>query len=284
MAKRAGFSLDEARVLLATGHGGPPAHAQLRELAERKLPEVDELIARAQAMREWLVTASGCDCDTLDVCGLFDAGASGMTAPTPAHSRLIAGGLVRVLLVEDDHGDAFLVSELLREEGAPVEVHRAQSLAEGLALLASEPFDCVLLDLGLPDASGLVALERLREAAPHLAHLVLTGDRDDQRGIDAVAAGAQDYIVKGSLGGDGLRRAILYAVERRQADSVRQQLRPPRSWLRRPRAWSAGCCRSRSSTTRRCSSAPGIARAASGRSSAGTSTTWCTRPTAPCTS
>ena len=130
-----------------------------------------------------------------------------------------------MLLVEDDHGDAFLVSELLREEGAPVEVRRAQSLAEGLGLLAAETFDCVLLDLGLPDASGLMALERLREAAPHVAHLVLTGDRDDQRGIDAVAAGAQDYIVKGSLDGDGLRRAIVYAVERRQADSVRQQLR-----------------------------------------------------------
>jgi serine phosphatase RsbU (regulator of sigma subunit) len=130
-----------------------------------------------------------------------------------------------VLLVEDDHGDAFLVSELLREEGAPVEVRRAQSLAEGLGLLTTEAFDCVLLDLGLPDASGLVALERLREAAPHVAHLVLTGDRDDQRGIDAVAAGAQDYIVKGSVDGDGLRRAIIYAIERRQADSVRQQLR-----------------------------------------------------------
>jgi MerR family redox-sensitive transcriptional activator SoxR len=76
VAKRAGFSLDEARVLLANGHGGPPAHAQLRELAERKLPEVDELIARAQAMRAWLVTASGCHCETLDVCGLFDGDAS----------------------------------------------------------------------------------------------------------------------------------------------------------------------------------------------------------------
>jgi CheY-like chemotaxis protein len=130
-----------------------------------------------------------------------------------------------VLLVEDDHGDAFLVSELLREEAAPVELHRAQSLHEGLARLGQEAFDCVLLDLGLPDASGLAALERLREAAPHVAHLVLTGDRDDQRGIEAVAAGAQDYLVKGSVDGDGLRRAILYAVERRQADSVRQRLR-----------------------------------------------------------
>jgi serine phosphatase RsbU (regulator of sigma subunit) len=128
-------------------------------------------------------------------------------------------------MIEDDHGDAFLVSELLREEAAPVDVRRAQSLAEGLELLRGEQFDCVLLDLGLPDASGLDALERLREAAPHVAHLVLTGDRDDQRGIEAVAAGAQDYLVKGSVDGDGLRRAILYAVERRQADSVRARLR-----------------------------------------------------------
>jgi len=81
VAKRAGFSLDEARVLLATGHGGPPAHAQLRELAERKLPEVDELIERARAMRAWLVSASACDCETLDVCGLFDT-------PGPVASEL----------------------------------------------------------------------------------------------------------------------------------------------------------------------------------------------------
>jgi MerR family transcriptional regulator, redox-sensitive transcriptional activator SoxR len=82
VAKRAGFSLDEARVLLATGHGGPPAHAQLRELAERKLPEVDELISRAQAVRAWLVTARGCQCDTLDVCELFEA-----DAPAPPEPR-----------------------------------------------------------------------------------------------------------------------------------------------------------------------------------------------------
>jgi DNA-binding response OmpR family regulator len=65
-------------------------------------------------------------------------------------------------MIEDDHGDAFLVSELLREEGAPVDVCRAQSLTEGLDLLRAERFDCVLLDLGLPDASGLAALKRRR--------------------------------------------------------------------------------------------------------------------------
>lgn len=66
VAKRAGFTLDEARVVLADDTG------QLRELAARKLPEVDALIERAQAMRAWLTTASECGCETIDVCGLFD--------------------------------------------------------------------------------------------------------------------------------------------------------------------------------------------------------------------
>ncbi len=79
IAKRAGFSLEEARLLLAADGPRAPAHAQLRELAERKLPEVDALIERAQAMREWLRIATGCGCETLDACGLFDA--NGPAAP-----------------------------------------------------------------------------------------------------------------------------------------------------------------------------------------------------------
>jgi len=132
---------------------------------------------------------------------------------------------LRLLLVEDDEGDAFLVSELLQEEDASIEVRHVRSLAAAVDAVSIDPPDCVLLDLGLPDATGLGALERLRAAEPGVAHLVLTGDRDVQRGVEAVAAGAQDYLIKGSVDGDGLRRAVLYAVERRQADAVRQQLR-----------------------------------------------------------
>lgn len=71
VAKRAGFSLDDIRVLLVATDAGEPAHAQLQELAQRKLPEVEELIDRAQAVRAWLEAASGCDCNSLDVCALF---------------------------------------------------------------------------------------------------------------------------------------------------------------------------------------------------------------------
>ena len=109
-----------------------------------------------------------------------------MTAPTPAHARLIAGDLVRVLLVEDDHGDAFLVSELLREEGAPVEVHRAQSLAEGLALLATRRSTASCSTSACRTRAGS-SPSRPARGRPAPRHLVLTGDRDDQRGIDAVA-------------------------------------------------------------------------------------------------
>jgi MerR family transcriptional regulator, redox-sensitive transcriptional activator SoxR len=71
VAKRAGFSLDDIRVLLDASDAGQPAHEHLQELARRKLPEVEELIARADRVRGWLQTATGCGCATLDVCALF---------------------------------------------------------------------------------------------------------------------------------------------------------------------------------------------------------------------
>ncbi len=74
VAKRAGFSLDEARVLLQGAEGGAPAVEALRELARRKLPEVEALIVRANEMHAWLLLAADCSCDSLDVCALFSAG------------------------------------------------------------------------------------------------------------------------------------------------------------------------------------------------------------------
>jgi MerR family redox-sensitive transcriptional activator SoxR len=74
VAKRAGFSLDEARVLLQSAQAGTPAFESLRDLAARKLPDVDALIARAQAMRAWLLTANDCSCTSLDICALFKRG------------------------------------------------------------------------------------------------------------------------------------------------------------------------------------------------------------------
>jgi MerR family redox-sensitive transcriptional activator SoxR len=70
VAQRAGLSLDEIRELLQ--HGNDPMSEHLRELAERRLPEIDALIERAQRVRTWLQSATGCGCQSIDECALFD--------------------------------------------------------------------------------------------------------------------------------------------------------------------------------------------------------------------
>jgi MerR family redox-sensitive transcriptional activator SoxR len=78
IAQQAGFTLAEIRELLDGTDAGAPAGDALRALAERKLPEVEALIARAEAMRAWLALARECGCPSFDVCALFDERA---TAP-----------------------------------------------------------------------------------------------------------------------------------------------------------------------------------------------------------
>ncbi|MCK8677636.1 MULTISPECIES: fused response regulator/phosphatase [Streptomyces] len=126
----------------------------------------------------------------------------------------------RIVLVEDDDGDALLVDELLIDTGLRYELTRCTTLAEARAELTVHPADCVLLDLHLPDAMGIGAVDAIQEAAPHAAIIVLTGLAESQAGIDAVAAGAQDYLVKGRVEPDLLHRAVRYAAQRKQAERV----------------------------------------------------------------
>jgi MerR family transcriptional regulator, redox-sensitive transcriptional activator SoxR len=86
VAKRAGFSLEDIRLLLDANDAGSPAHARLQELAERKLPEVAELISRAQAVQRWLEMARNCGCESLDICGLF-TGSADLGGATLRHDR-----------------------------------------------------------------------------------------------------------------------------------------------------------------------------------------------------
>jgi PAS domain S-box-containing protein len=125
---------------------------------------------------------------------------------------------IRVLLVEDNPGDARLFTELVRDAGAGqwklVQVSR---LSAALDRLRREPFDVMLLDLSLPDAEGLGTLIRAHAEAPKIPIVVLTGHDDEALAVRAVRAGAQDYLVKGRLDGDLLVRSIRYASERGRA-------------------------------------------------------------------
>jgi serine phosphatase RsbU (regulator of sigma subunit) len=138
-------------------------------------------------------------------------------------AQAAAAAPTRVLLIEDDEGDAFLVRELLLDAGADIDLERVRSLAEAGSVLPGD-FHCVLLDLGLPDAQGMQALRAVLETAPTIAVLVLTGLADEHRGTEAVGAGAQDYLVKGTIDGQLLTRAIRYSVERKRADESMRRL------------------------------------------------------------
>jgi serine phosphatase RsbU (regulator of sigma subunit) len=127
-----------------------------------------------------------------------------------------------VLLVEDDEGDALLVHELLSDTGQPIELVHVRSLAEAEDKWSSE-IDCVVLDLALPDSDGLDGLVRLRARGAG-AVVVLTGFADRAHGLAAVAAGAQDYLVKGRIDGPTLERAVRYSVHRHRADRITREL------------------------------------------------------------
>jgi serine phosphatase RsbU (regulator of sigma subunit) len=128
---------------------------------------------------------------------------------------------LRVLLIEDDDGDALLVEEMLVDTAVPYTLERVETLTA--ALSGPLTADCVVLDLQLPDAMGLSGLTKLGQHAPGVAVVVLTGQHDQATGVAAVAAGAQDYLVKDQVDGPLLVKALRFARERKRAEQVEQQ-------------------------------------------------------------
>lgn len=126
---------------------------------------------------------------------------------------------LEILLVEDNPGDALLArSSLQAAWRGSLAVSEADALTVALELAREQAFDCVLLDLSLPDAAGLDVLAKIQSAAPDAAVVVLSGLADEDVALVAVQRGAQDYIVKGSLDDESFVRAVRYAIERKRAE------------------------------------------------------------------
>ncbi len=156
--------------------------------------------------------------------GLINAvgrAADGVPDQVPPPSAPREEALAQILLVEDDDGDALLVEELLHDAAPATELRRARTLAQAQSMLgnAQSP-QCVLLDLHLPDAQGLDLLREVLRASPSAAVVVLTGLAEEGMGLAAVAAGAQDYLVKGLIEPSALGRAVRYAIQRRQSEQA----------------------------------------------------------------
>jgi signal transduction histidine kinase len=136
---------------------------------------------------------------------------------------------MKVLLVEDNLGDARLLREMLVDESSrDATVTHVESMAEAERHLANYETDVMVLDLGLPDAMGLNAVLRAHAAAPHVPLVVLTGLIDESLARQTLQQGAQDYLVKGRIEPRGLWRALRYAIERvmhqRQLEETTREL------------------------------------------------------------
>jgi signal transduction histidine kinase/DNA-binding NarL/FixJ family response regulator len=133
---------------------------------------------------------------------------------------------VRILLVEDNPGDARLIREHIAEaRTSRFELVHKDRLADALLLLAQRPaVDVVLLDLSLPDGHGPETVSRAHAVAPDVPIVVLTGLDDDEAARRAMQAGAQDYLVKGQVDVNLLVRSIRYAIERKRADEGAKSL------------------------------------------------------------
>jgi signal transduction histidine kinase/ActR/RegA family two-component response regulator len=144
-----------------------------------------------------------------------------------------------VLLVEDNPGDAALMTSRLQLGGgtssAPVHLLHAESVIAASTLLQRAAVDVVILDLSLPDAGGVEALHQVRAVAPGVPIIVLTSTADEAAALEALRAGAQDYVLKPPPDGVTLRRILGYARERQHLllkldVAVRDSVTAARRW------------------------------------------------------
>ncbi len=151
----------------------------------------------------------------------------------PAPGQPDPGGSFDLLLVEDDDDHARLVEEILASADGAYHLRRARDLAGARTELDQRPTDCILLDLFLPDGHGLDSLAHMTALDSMVPIVILTSLADEQLGLEAVHQGAQDYLVKGSVDGHRLSRAVRHAIERKalEARFAEQALHDPLTGL-----------------------------------------------------
>lgn len=126
---------------------------------------------------------------------------------------------IKVLLIEDNPGDARLIDEMLAEaKGVIFDLECTNRLSTGLERIGAGGIDVILLDLSLPDSKGLDTFKEVHAQTQGLPIIVLSGMDDEEMAVKAVQEGAQDYLVKGHVESDLLVRSIRYAIERKRSE------------------------------------------------------------------
>jgi PAS domain S-box-containing protein len=121
-----------------------------------------------------------------------------------------------ILMVEDNTGDQFLLTELLNASDITInKIYSAIRLDNALEQL-NEPIDIILLDLTLPDSSGINTFNTIFKHAGKIPVVILSGLSDTSLALEAITLGAQDYLIKGDFDEKLLAKTIRYSIERKK--------------------------------------------------------------------
>lgn len=124
---------------------------------------------------------------------------------------------IDVFIIEDSPGDVYLVKTLLQQSADNhFTINHQNSLKAGIAYLQQHPVDIVLLDLILPDSSGIDTFLTLNKYFPAIPTIIITSSNDDDTAVKALQAGAQDYLVKSVIANDMLGRVIIHSIQRQR--------------------------------------------------------------------
>lgn len=131
----------------------------------------------------------------------------------------MSGTSLTILLVEDNPGDIRLVRELLAaDQSESFTLVTADRQETALAILDSHDITAILLDIELPDSSGLNTLLKIHANAPGIPIVVLSSIADEGLAVRSVQQGAQDFLVKGHVDAHQLTRSLRYAIERKRTE------------------------------------------------------------------
>jgi len=123
---------------------------------------------------------------------------------------------IHILLIEDNPGDVRLIREILGKSELAYSLEHAGTLSEGLVKLKGHAFNVMLLDMNLPDSSGLESVPEVKRVAPKIPIVMLTGLDDEETAVSALQLGVQDYLLKDRIDRTLLFRSLRYAMERKR--------------------------------------------------------------------
>lgn len=131
---------------------------------------------------------------------------------------------MNLLIIEDKDIDLIFIRKTLEITGEEINIDSAQTLEEGLQKIESKNYECILLDLHLPDAVNHEIFDAVYNKVPEIPIILLTGSEDDEISLELIDKGAQDFIQKDQINSRDLIKAIKFSTRRIKTDNKLREL------------------------------------------------------------